>query len=184
MLSVGSLTACKAHADLLDACPQLSLNIHPFNSVLLARGERNRPYGPESEPWTRVPGDILGHRQDVPDLIQACDLFVFPSAKRGWARPCSTRCLRPPDRHDQRRWNSRCGRHAARWTVRMRLDRSARRTHGTGSGDPAAPGSSRPVPLMTEAAERRAHERFTTDHMVDETLRTYYDLLASRSHTR
>ncbi len=84
LLSVGSLVACKGHRHLIAAMPRI-LAHHPTTRLVIA-GE-----GPEEVPLKRqieatgisAHVRLLGFRHDVPDLMRACDLFVFPSLEEG-----------------------------------------------------------------------------------------------------
>jgi glycosyltransferase involved in cell wall biosynthesis len=183
LLSVGSLTACKAHADLLDALP-LVVAQYPSVHLCIAGSGKEEPTLRARIHNLQLGAHVtlLGHRQDVPDLIQACDLFVFPSREEGLGSTLIDAML-------------------ARRPIVTTSGGGILDVVGTphlGRSDcawiapPAAPAELARAILralahpdqcatMIEAAEHRARERFTTDHMVDATLCAYYDLLASRS---
>jgi L-malate glycosyltransferase len=88
LLNVASLTEPKGHRFLLDALPAV---IARFPRALLALAGN----GELRESLTRQAARLgisdhvrmLGYRHDVPDLIQASDLFVLPSLSEGM---CST----------------------------------------------------------------------------------------------
>lgn len=81
---VGTLTTPKNHKFLLDVFGE----IHKFrpDAVLLSAGEG--VLRPQIETRIREMGlensvRLLGNRKDVPDLLQAMDLFLFPSLHEG-----------------------------------------------------------------------------------------------------
>jgi glycosyltransferase involved in cell wall biosynthesis len=84
LLHVGSLNACKGHRFLLDAMPTV-LNRRPEAQLVLAgAGELEAPLREQAGRLNvRHRVRFLGFRHDVPDLIHACDLFVFPSICEG-----------------------------------------------------------------------------------------------------
>ena len=84
LLTVAKLTDHKGHRFLLEALPSV-LKEHPeacaalvgegpLSDTLRAQAKR---LGVDSRVW------FLGYRDDVPDLIRAADLFVFPSHMEG-----------------------------------------------------------------------------------------------------
>jgi glycosyltransferase involved in cell wall biosynthesis len=85
MLAVGNLYAVKGHPVLLDALHQLATRAPgPWRLVVAGRG-RNKAV---LEERTRELGltdrvQFLGHRDDVPDLLAAADVFVMPSLREG-----------------------------------------------------------------------------------------------------
>jgi len=183
LLSVGSLTACKAHADLLDALPTVVAQ-HPSVHLCVAGSGKEEPALRARIQALRLEAHatLLGHRHDIPDLVQACDLFVFPSREEGLGstlidamfarRPIVTTSgggildvVGVP--HE--------GRSDCAWVAppASPTDLAQAILQALAHPDQCA--------NMIDAAERRAYERFTTDHMVDETLRAYRDLLASPS---
>jgi glycosyltransferase involved in cell wall biosynthesis len=84
ILCVAQLAEYKGHRYLLDAMP-IVLKQHPF-AVLALAGD-----GPLRETLVRQAQQLgiersirfLGYRQDVPDLVKACDLFVLASPEEG-----------------------------------------------------------------------------------------------------
>ena len=84
VLAVGSLYEVKGHRFLLDAAPAI-LRACPSTVFLIAgRGDREAPLREQArrlglERYVR----FLGLRQDVPTLLETCDLFVQPSLSEG-----------------------------------------------------------------------------------------------------
>lgn len=84
ILSVGSLVACKGHLDLIDAFALVRQRVPQARCVIAGAGDE------EAALRTRIAQHgltdtvrLLGHRDDVPDLLHACDLFAFPSREEG-----------------------------------------------------------------------------------------------------
>ncbi|MGE0432841.1 MAG: glycosyltransferase [Planctomycetota bacterium] len=77
VVAVGNLRAVKGHAVLLDAWRDLQ----PAARLQIV-GEGAERAALEA----RLPGgvELLGHRNDVPDLLRAADVFVHPSLSEGW----------------------------------------------------------------------------------------------------
>jgi glycosyltransferase involved in cell wall biosynthesis len=88
LVTIAKLTDCKGHRFLLDALPAV-IEKHPGLTVAFAGdGELREPLEQQArrlgvEQHVR----FLGYRHDVPDLIQAADLYVHPSHQEGL---CST----------------------------------------------------------------------------------------------
>ncbi len=84
LLSVGSLVPCKGHAYLIEALPHI-LRRHPNVQLAIAgSGDlRTALHKLAVEQGVENQVRLLGFRTDVPDLIHACDLFVFPSVQEG-----------------------------------------------------------------------------------------------------
>jgi glycosyltransferase involved in cell wall biosynthesis len=84
LLSVGSLAPCKGHRYLIQAMPAV-LREFPDTQLaiagdgVMAAELRSLIIAAKLEKHVR----LLGFRDDVPDLVQACDLFVFPSTEEG-----------------------------------------------------------------------------------------------------
>ncbi len=88
LLAVGKLTDCKGHTFLLYALPAV-LARHP-EAVCAVVGDGELRHALEAQAIRLGIGHrvrFLGFRRDVPDLIQAADLFVLPSHTEGL---CST----------------------------------------------------------------------------------------------
>ena len=88
LVTIARLTDCKGHASLLAALPAVFRRYPRALSVLagdgeLAAGLQSQAARLGIEAQVR----FLGFRHDVPDLIQAADLFVLPSHQEGL---CST----------------------------------------------------------------------------------------------
>ncbi len=88
LVTIAKLTDCKGHRFLLEALPAV-IEKHPGLTVAFAGdGELREPLEQQArrlgvEQHVR----FLGYRHDVPDLIQAADLYVHPSHQEGL---CST----------------------------------------------------------------------------------------------
>lgn len=84
VLCVAALVPCKGHRHLLEAWPTVLATIP--NAVLALAGD-----GPLREELEQFTATLelghsvrwLGYRNDVPDLLQACDLVVLPSPEEG-----------------------------------------------------------------------------------------------------
>ncbi|MCR4414229.1 MAG: glycosyltransferase [Thermoguttaceae bacterium] len=88
LLAVGKLTDCKGHTFLLYAMPAV-LARHP-EAVCAVVGDGELRHSLEAQALRLGIGHrvrFLGFRRDLPDLIQAADLFVLPSHTEGL---CST----------------------------------------------------------------------------------------------
>lgn len=88
LVTIARLTGCKGHASLLEALPTVFRRYPRALSVLAGDGELAADLQSQAarlgiEAQVR----FLGFRHDVPDLIQAADLFVLPSHQEGL---CST----------------------------------------------------------------------------------------------
>jgi len=78
ILFVSVLRPGKGHEVMLDALPQLRRDVPSARLVIVGSGERER----ELKAQARQAGDavvFLGTRDDVPELLAACDLVVLPS---------------------------------------------------------------------------------------------------------
>jgi glycosyltransferase involved in cell wall biosynthesis len=84
LLAVGSLAPCKGHRYLIEAMPNVLREFPNLQLAIAGDGVLN-------DELHRLIGELrledhvqlLGFRDDVPDLVQACDLFVFPSIEEG-----------------------------------------------------------------------------------------------------
>jgi glycosyltransferase involved in cell wall biosynthesis len=81
---VASLTPCKGHAFLLDALPEVLAHYPKLRVAFVGDGEIAASLKAQV---TRLGLEsctmFLGYRHDVPDMIQAADLFVMPSLTEG-----------------------------------------------------------------------------------------------------
>jgi glycosyltransferase involved in cell wall biosynthesis len=88
ILAVGRQEHQKAHVDLISAIPFLSLKVAD-QKVLIAGREGNASgllaAALAADPASARVVDLLGHRQDVPDLLCAADVLVIPSLYEGTA---------------------------------------------------------------------------------------------------
>ncbi len=181
LLTVARLTDCKGHAFLLDALAAVLPKRPQVRLILVGDGELWEPLQAHAR---RLGIDshvrFLGYRDDVPDLIQAADLFVFPSHTEGLGSTLIEVML---------------------------AGRAIVTTSGggipdlTGSDDPEAEPVAWTVPprncralaeailealqspekcaVLQQRARRRAERLFTARHMVEATLRVYQELLGS-----
>jgi glycosyltransferase involved in cell wall biosynthesis len=181
LLTVAKLTGHKGHTFLLQAMPAV-LAKHP-RAILALAGDGELRESLEAE--ARQLGieqavRFLGYRSDVPDLVKAADLFVMPSIMEGlcstlidvmFARVpiVSTTAGGIPDL---------VGQLGAEPPVAAMV-----RPH-----DPAALAGAihesfsdrSKLAELVDRAERRAHEHFTADHMVEKTIAVYREVLAAR----
>ncbi len=88
LLTVAKLTDHKGHRFLLDALPAVIQKVPNVVVALAGDGELRETLQQQAE-QLGVASHVrfLGYRDDVPDLIQAADLFVLPSHMEGL---CST----------------------------------------------------------------------------------------------
>jgi glycosyltransferase involved in cell wall biosynthesis len=186
LLTVAKLTDCKGHAYLLDALPAVVQRFPRVRAVLAGDGEladalaaHVRRLGLESQVR------FVGYRQDVPDLLQAADLFVLPSHTEGLcstlidamlaAKPIVTTTAGgiPEVVGD-----SGCREECAAWSAPPR--------------DPAALAAAMVQALEApderrrrgEAGRARAERCFTADHMIDATLAAYAEILNRNASPR
>lgn len=84
LLAVGRLEPQKGLHHLLAALPTVAAD-HPGLVTLIA-GKDGRASAMLKEQASRLPLDIrfLGHREDVPQLLSAADVFCFPSEREGF----------------------------------------------------------------------------------------------------
>ncbi|MHB8953678.1 MAG: glycosyltransferase family 4 protein [Pirellulaceae bacterium] len=84
LLSVGSLVACKGHRDLLEALPAVRQQFPQVRLVIAGAGDQESQLRQRiGELQLQSTVQLPGYRDDVADLMQACDLFVFPSVDEG-----------------------------------------------------------------------------------------------------
>jgi glycosyltransferase involved in cell wall biosynthesis len=84
LVCVGRLVPAKAHADILDALPEI-LSRFPGTRLEIAGEGPSRGYLEERVRDLRLDGcvDLLGTVDDVAGLLAKADLFVFPSLHEG-----------------------------------------------------------------------------------------------------
>lgn len=174
VLCVASLREAKGHRDLVEAARRL-LPRRPRARFFLA-GD-----GPERarlEEQAAQLGDrlvFLGYREDIPDLMAACDLFVLPSRDEGLGSSVIDAMLAA---------RRVVGTRAGGMPEILQSDDSAETLPGSVLADPANPGG------LAEAIDRllshtgdtvglrqRALDRFTADTMVESTLAVYRELV-------
>lgn len=181
LLTVAKLTDCKGHRYLLQAMPQV-LARHPETLCALAGdGELRRELeGLADDLGIAHRVRWLGFRPDVPDLIQAADLFVVPSHTEGLCSTLIAAML------------------AARPIVATTAGGIIEALGAYGSGNEAATAWLTPprdaaglagailsalnAPMAERAARganarKRAEELFTAQHMVTRTLDVYAEFL-------
>jgi glycosyltransferase involved in cell wall biosynthesis len=182
LLSVGSLVECKGHCHLIEAMPDVLDRIPSAQLVIAGAGDQEEALREQIERLgLRSFVRLLGFRDDVPDLIHACDLFVFPSTLEGLGstlidvmlagRPIITTTAGgipdvtgPPQ----------AGRSEYAWIVEP--------------GDPqalshailAASDQSDVSARMVRRSRQRAEAMFTVDQMVDATIHGYREALAQK----
>lgn len=179
LLSVGSLAACKGHRDLIEALPDVLGQFPQVRLVIAGAGDQESPLRAQIralqlESVVQLPG----HRDDVPDLLQACDLFVFPSVEEGLgstiidamlaARPIvATTAGGIPDLVGTRQ----VGPSEYAWVV------EPARPAELGRAILAALAHPEICAVQVARARRRAGDLFSTDHMVDRTVREYREVI-------
>jgi glycosyltransferase involved in cell wall biosynthesis len=181
LLAVGSLTETKGHRYLLSALPAI-LRTHPNVRLALA-GD-----GPLRASLERQADELglghlvkfLGYRQDVPDLVQAADLFVLPSLAEGM---CSTLvdvmlCGRPIVASDVGGVPEVLG--AADGGEPVGRLVAARNVAGLAAAICESLDGRERLSGQLARARERALRHFTADRMVDETLAVYEQVLAGR----
>ncbi|MCY2994800.1 MAG: glycosyltransferase family 4 protein [Planctomycetota bacterium] len=84
LLMVAGLTAVKGHSDLLSALPAIAARFPQLRLALAGDGPLRHALEQQADGLgVRDRLLFLGYRQDVADLVQACDLFVMPSHSEG-----------------------------------------------------------------------------------------------------
>ncbi len=181
LLTVATLTDAKGHRFLLEAMPAV-LARHPETRLFLA-GD-----GELTDPLRTLAGSLgiqsavqfLGYRGDVPDLIHAADLFVFPSHREGLGSTLidvmlggvpivTTTAGGIPDVTG----GSGPDGPPTAWTV------PACDPQALGAAILQALASPDECARLARAARQRAEERFTADRMVEATLEVYREVLPS-----
>lgn len=179
LVTVARLTEAKGHEFLLEALPGV-LEKHPEACVaLVGDGELSHSLQTEAR---RLGVDsrvrFLGYRDDVPDMIQAADLFVFPSHTEGLGSTLIDAMLagRPivtttgggiPDLTGSE------DRHAepVAWTVPPRDPKALAAAILEALASPEERES------RQARAQQRAEQLFTAKRMVESTLEVYRELL-------
>ena len=84
LLTVATLTDHKGHRFLLDAMPAVLREMPNVTLALAGDGELLDPLRQQAQRLGVLPHvRFLGYRSDVPDLMQAADVFVLPSHMEG-----------------------------------------------------------------------------------------------------
>ncbi len=175
---VASLTPCKGHTFLLDALPEVVAHFPKLRVAFVGDGEIAAPLKAQAtrlglESYTM----FLGYRHDVPDMIQAADLFVMPSLTEGLGTSLlDAMFARVPivttgaggiaDVIGLDDPQGPCARVA---TARDSQSLASAIVEGLSRKDQGA--------LLVERAFQRAHEKFTHNEMVTGTLAVYNEWL-------
>lgn len=183
LLTVAQLTDCKGHTYLLEALPEVVRNRPEVIAVLAGDGELRGPL----EAQARSLGihrqvRFVGYRHDVPDLIQAADLFVLPSHTEALgstlidvmlaARPIVTTTAGGIP--EVTGIGNRPGERLAR-TVPPRDARALAEAILSALDSP------RDGQEWSDRARHRAAELFTAERMVEGTLQVYMELLERKA---
>lgn len=84
LLTVARLNGQKGHDYLIPALPPLLKQFPDIHFVWVGDGDQKEILRHKLEEYgTSSSVSMLGHRQDIPDLLQAADLFVFPTYFEG-----------------------------------------------------------------------------------------------------
>ena len=183
LLTVAKLTDHKGHRFLLDAMPTV-IQKYPHLIVALAGDgelldslkQQAKQLGIESQVR------FLGYRQDVPDLIQAADLFIHPSHMEGLCSTLievmlaertivTTTAGGIPDLTGSDDPNME----PVAWVVPPRNPQALAETILRALASPEV------CATMQQQARRRAESLFTADHMVETTLNVYREVLENRA---
>ena len=169
LLSIGSLVECKGHRVLIDAMRAV-LQRHPHTRLVIAGAGDQEPAlrGQIARLNLTSHVNLLGFRHDVPDLLQACDLFVFPSLEEGLGSTLidallAERAIVTTDAGGipEVVGSDTLGPSACAWVVRRGNEIALGEAIIAALSDPQT---------MSEKARRgrqRALDRFTVDHMVE-----------------
>ena len=180
LLTVARLTEPKGHEFLIGALPEV-VERHPNVCVaLVGDGELSRPLQMQAR-QLGVDSHVrfFGYRDDVPDLIQAADLFVFPSHTEGLGSTLIDAMLAgraivtttgggipdltaSDDPHAE----------AVAWTVPPRDSRALARAILEALDSPQKRAQ------LGERGRRRAEHLFTADRMLESTLNVYRELVS------
>ncbi|MHC5005257.1 MAG: glycosyltransferase family 4 protein [Planctomycetota bacterium] len=178
LLTVASLNRSKGHIDLLEALPAV-LDRHPAVRVAFAGDGklRNDLKGAARRLGVDAAVEFLGYREDVPDLLQAADVFVMPSrieplgssvveAMLARVPIVSTTAGGIPELVGRLNGDS-----AVAFLAEPANPRRLAETILEALDDPGRRED------LSQRAERRARKLFTADRMVDQTLQVYQELL-------
>jgi glycosyltransferase involved in cell wall biosynthesis len=180
LLTVATLTDHKGHRFLLDAMPAVLREMPNVTLALAGDGELLDPLRQQAQRLGVLPHvRFLGYRSDVPDLMQAADVFVLPSHMEGLCTALIDAMLAPrtivtttaggiPDL-----LGDQIGREPLAWTVPPRDPPALARSILSALASPDASAA------MRERARRRAEEHFTADCMVEATLSVFREGLAA-----
>jgi glycosyltransferase involved in cell wall biosynthesis len=179
LLTVAKLTDCKGHRFLLRALPTVLQSRAEICVALVGDGKLSGELKAEAEQLgieTRV--RFLGYRDDVPDLIQAADLFVFPSHMEGLGSTLIDAMLAGraivtttaggiPDLTGSDDGDAE----PVAWTVPPRDPEALAEAIRDAFESPEKRA------LFEQRARQRAEQRFTADQMIESTLCVYRELL-------
>ncbi len=182
LLSVGSLVPCKGHRVLLDALPGVVQQFPHVRLVIAGAGQLHDTLQSQIDrlQLTRH-ATLLGFRHDIPDLLCACDLFVFPSLEEGLGSTLIDAMLveRPivttnaggiPDvvgdgaGEPPCAWTAAAGDTGALTTAIL----TALHNRQTGS-------------VMAQRGKQRAEDHFTVDHMVEASVAEFRAVLNAKA---
>lgn len=180
LLTVAKLTDCKGHTYLLDALPRVVKTFPQVVAVLAGDGELGGPLQAQVERLgLQQHVRLVGYRQDVPDLIQAADLFVLSSHTEGLCSTLIDAMLagRPIVATTAGGIPEVLGKTSAEsestaWSVPPRDARAL------AEAILAALNSPEERALRQCRAQNRAKELFVADRMVEATLQVYRELAA------
>lgn len=84
LLNVGRLSAEKGQADLIRAMARLTASLPSARMAVAGEGTLKKELADLTRRLALDPYvSFLGYRRDIPDLLRACDVFVFPSLHEG-----------------------------------------------------------------------------------------------------
>jgi len=179
LLTVAKLTDCKGHAFLLEALLGVFQRYPQAIAVLAGDGPlRGALHAHAARLGIGEKVRLVGHRQDVPDLIQAADLFVLPSDREGLCstlidvmlagRPIVTTCAGGiPELVGSGAPLS----DPVAWTVPPRDPKALAAAVLSALDHPDQ------CAAFVAGARQRAEHLFTADRMVDATLQVYREVL-------
>lgn len=174
LLTVASLTEPKGHSTLVDALPAV-IQRHPHVLLALAGDGETRPALEQQVARLGIKSHVrfLGYREDVPDLIAGCDLFVLPSHSEGFGTSLVDAMLAGrPIVATSVGGIPECLGEDAGWPV------PPRSAAALAAGILEALESSAEQARRIVQAGQRAERLFTADRMVDGVLAVYRELAA------